>query len=283
MGTGADSARTVVEFSGPGFCQRDEFGQRFDRKIRIYNQQRGRGCHHRYAPEFPQGIIEQLVLEKAGIDHERRIRCKQCITVGRRTADGAGADHCRSTGPIVDDDARVQDAAGLGRYNSKGDIGTAAGGVGYDDADRMRGIVLCRCGVRRHHDRGDTDELRQKRLEIHEGFPALDGYDGLTDGCPCNQPAFPSRASARREAHPIVASRTASAHARSYSSRLIHSSMVCGSFWPAPKVTVGTPWRTIQFASSPPFAARIAGVPPTLDTAATARLTTGRLSFMRNG
>ncbi len=41
--------------------------------------------------------------------------------------------------------------------------------------------------------------------------------------------------------HPIVASRTASAHARSYSSRLIHSSIVCGSFWPVPKVTVGMP------------------------------------------
>src|SRR5471030_1306367 len=39
-------------------------------------------------------------------------------------------------------------------------------------------------------------------------------------------------------AHGIVASRMASAHARSYSSRLIHSSMVCTSFWPAPKVTV---------------------------------------------
>src|SRR6202035_5665677 len=109
------------------------------------------------------------------------------------------------------------------------------------------------------------------------------GCDGLTDGCSGNQLAFASWASARREAHPHVASRIARAHARSYSSRLIHSSMVCGSFWPAPKVTVGTPWRTIQFASSPPFAVRIAGVPPTLDTAATARLTTGRLSFMRNG
>jgi Na+-driven multidrug efflux pump len=84
-------------------------------------------------------------------------------------------------------------------------------------------------------------------------------------------------------AHRIVASCTASTHARSYSSRLIHSSMVCGSFCPAPKVTVETPWRTIQFASRPPFAARMAGVPPMADTAATARLTTGRLSFMRNG
>jgi len=47
--------------------------------------------------------------------------------------------------------------------------------------------------------------------------------------------------SAHREVHRIVASCTASAHARSYSSRLIHSSIVCGSFCPAPKVTVGTP------------------------------------------
>src|SRR5260221_712456 len=89
--------------------------------------------------------------------------------------------------------------------------------------------------------------------------------------------------SARREVHRIVAKCTASAHARSYSSRLIHSSIVCGSFCPAPKVTVGTPWRTIQFASSPPFAARMFGTAPMPDTAAIARLTTGRLSFMRNG
>src|SRR3954471_7144330 len=61
-------------------------------------------------------------------------------------------------------------------------------------------------------------------------------------------------------AHRIVASCSASAQARSYSSRLIHSSIVCGSFWPAPKVTVGTPWRTIQFASSPPLAARMVGL-----------------------
>jgi len=47
--------------------------------------------------------------------------------------------------------------------------------------------------------------------------------------------------SARREVHRIVASCTASPHARSYSWRLIHSSIVCGSFCPAPKVTVGTP------------------------------------------
>src|SRR5947207_3055427 len=86
-----------------------------------------------------------------------------------------------------------------------------------------------------------------------------------------------------RDAQRIVASWTARAHARSYSSRLIHSSIVCGSFCPAPKVTVGTPWRTIQFASNPPFAARMFGVAPMPDTAATARLTTGRLSFMRNG
>jgi len=39
-------------------------------------------------------------------------------------------------------------------------------------------------------------------------------------------------------AHRIVASCTASAHARSYSSRLICSSIVYGSFCPAPKVTV---------------------------------------------
>ena len=60
--------------------------------------------------------------------------------------------------------------------------------------------------------------------------------------------------------HPIVASLTASAHARSYSSRLIHSSTVCASFWPAPKVTVGMPWRTIQLASSPPLVVRMFGV-----------------------
>ena len=46
---------------------------------------------------------------------------------------------------------------------------------------------------------------------------------------------------------------------RSNSSRLIHSSTVCTSFWPAPKVTVGMPWRTIQLASSPPLVARMFG------------------------
>ena len=189
MGACSYSARPVVEFSGPGFCQRDEFGQRFDRKIRIHDQQRGRGCHHRYALEFLQGVIRQLVLEKAGIDHERRIRCKQCITVGRRTANGAGADHRRSTRPIVDDDGRVQDIAGFGRYNSKRDIGTAAGGVGYDDADRVIGIVLCRYGGRRYRDQRDIGEPRQKRPEIHRNFPALDGCDEFTDCCSCNQPA----------------------------------------------------------------------------------------------
>src|SRR5256885_15306083 len=86
-----------------------------------------------------------------------------------------------------------------------------------------------------------------------------------------------------RDAHRIVASCTARAHARSYSSRLIHSSIVCGSFCPAPKVTVGTPWRTIQFASSPPLATRMLGLPPPADTAAAARCTTGSESFMRNG
>ena len=59
--------------------------------------------------------------------------------------------------------------------------------------------------------------------------------------------------------HRIVASRTASAQPRSNSSRLIHSSIVCASFCPAPKVTVGMPWRTIQLASSPPLAARMFG------------------------
>src|ERR1700722_16337891 len=57
-------------------------------------------------------------------------------------------------------------------------------------------------------------------------------------------------------AHRIVASCTASTHARSYSSRLIHSSIVWGSFCPAPKVPGGPPRRAIQFASRPPFAAR---------------------------
>ena len=40
--------------------------------------------------------------------------------------------------------------------------------------------------------------------------------------------------------HRIVASSSAIAQARSYSSRLIHSSIVCGSFCPTPNVTVGT-------------------------------------------
>ena len=81
----------------------------------------------------------------------------------------------------------------------------------------------------------------------------------------------------------IVANRTASAQARSNSSRSIHSSTVCASFWPAPKVTVGMPWRTIQFASSPPLTVRMFGAPPPAAIAAAARFTTGRLSFMRNG
>ena len=55
--------------------------------------------------------------------------------------------------------------------------------------------------------------------------------------CPAPTPWL----AARELTHRIVASRTASAQPRSNSSRLIHSSIVCASFWPAPKVTVGMP------------------------------------------
>src|SRR5438067_444046 len=77
------------------------------------------------------------------------------------------------------------------------------------------------------------------------------------------------------------ASATATRQANSNSARSIHSPTVCASFWPAPNVTVGMPWRTIQLASRPPLVTRTLGMLPCAATAATARCTTGAVSFRR--
>ena len=61
-----------------------------------------------------------------------------------------------------------------------------------------------------------------------------------------------------------------------------HSSIVCGSF--CPRRRSRSEHRGGRSSSvEPPLAARMFGVAPMADMASTARLTTGRLSFMRNG
>ena len=102
-------------------------------------------CEQGYRGEIENCVIRQRQAIETCIDHERRACKEQCVSIGGRFGDNAGADVACCAGPVVDNDLLPKLVAqGVSEYARDSVVGTA-GGDWHDKPHRSNGVLLGKC------------------------------------------------------------------------------------------------------------------------------------------
>ena len=174
---GADTRRAVVQFAGLAFGERYELLHGFDAKLRIDHHDVRIGGGHRDRREILQRIVRQLFID-GGVDRDRSgLAEQQRVAVGLGFVDEIGADDRTGTAAVLDHDRLPDRLADPFGNDARDRVGAAAGGVGHDQPNRVRGIFVgvrgerrCQCGRRQRKGERNAPRMCSHGLSLPDRF-----------------------------------------------------------------------------------------------------------------
>ena len=138
----ADAERTVIQFTGLRFGERDEFRDRVCRHRGMHHQRLRNGAEPADRHEVLRLVGELAIKER--IDSERRFRSREeRVAVGRGLGYRLGADLRVGTALILDDDLLAPHLGEPLAHRTRDHVGRAASGQRHDDPHGLCRIALC--------------------------------------------------------------------------------------------------------------------------------------------
>src|SRR5208283_2373879 len=149
---------SIVELARFGLGEGDQFVHVACRKRRVRDEDlRNEGDQaDRHEVLFD---VKRKMFVELRVDRVRGKREQDRIAVWRRLRDQIGAQDAGGTATVVDDDGLPQQRGKWLGYDARDNVGTAAGRIGNDEANRPIGVAL---GFLRA-DRGDTEKACQQQ------------------------------------------------------------------------------------------------------------------------
>ncbi|MNN07701.1 hypothetical protein D3C81_1205320 [compost metagenome] len=150
VGSGARTARRVIDAASVGLGVRGKFRGRIDRYRRIHHQQQGDGREVRQPHEITRETVVELLVERC-VDGMARRGHQQRVAVGVRPGGRDSTDVAVGARLVLHHD-RLAEAGRHGlRHGACDHVGGAAGRERHDDAQGMIGVF-------RHRAEGDNGQ-----------------------------------------------------------------------------------------------------------------------------
>ena len=144
---GADAGGAVVQCARLALGERDELLHGFDAERRIDHHDVGIGRGHGDRREILQRIVGKILVD-GRIDRDRPgLTEQQRVAVGVGFVHQLGADDRAGAAAVLDHDGLSDGLADAFGNDARDRVGAAAGGVGHDQPDRMRRIIVGTCSA----------------------------------------------------------------------------------------------------------------------------------------
>jgi hypothetical protein len=137
----------------------DEVGERLGRERRIDRHHDGGTTNARDRRDVADDIETRIRVERR-VDGIRRGNHEERVAVRRRSHDHFGGDI--GVGPVLDSELLPEPIRQPSRHEARDEVGTAAGGIAYNDAHRPRRIGLRPSEARYGRQRGSAHRQMQQ-------------------------------------------------------------------------------------------------------------------------